>query len=145
VALSASSRYWLAQVPGWMVAGAALWFLWEQLGVPGWLAGLVFAGFVVKDLVFYPFAVRTLEAPARAGWEGLIGRRATVLDPLEPVGRVSLEGEAWRAEAVPGSGFVGRRATVVVEGVAGLTLRVRPEREARAETPEGRPSAREGG
>jgi len=127
MALSASYRYWIAQVPGWLVAGAALWFLWQRLGVPGWLAGLVFAGFVVKDLVFYPFAVRTLEAPARAGWEQLIGRTATVVDLLEPVGRVRLEGETWRAETVPGSAPVGRGATVVVEGVEGLTLRVRPE------------------
>jgi len=144
VALSASRRYWLAQVPGWMVAGAALWFLWEQLGVPGWLAALVFAGFVVKDLVFYPFAVRTLEAPARAGWERLIGHPATVVDPLDPVGRVRLEGETWRAEAVRGAGPLGRGATVVVEGVAGLTLRVRPEPEAVSEAPESRPSARDG-
>lgn len=128
MALSASSRYWLAQVPGWLVAGAGLWFLWERLGVPGWLAALLFAGFVVKDLVFYPFAVRALEAPARAGREGLVGRRATVVEPLAPVGRVRLEGETWRARSV--SAAVERGATVAVEGVDGLTLRVRRDGEA---------------
>lgn len=127
MALSASSRYWLSQVPGWVVAGAALWLLWQRFGLPGWVAALLLSGFVIKDLVFYPFAVRTLESPARAGREGLVGRIATVVDPLDPVGRVRLDGETWRARPAGGGDPVGSGVSVRVVAVEGLTLRVRPE------------------
>ncbi len=58
------------------------------------------------------------------GAEGLVGRRAQVIEPLSPSGRVRVHGEIWNAR---GSGeTAGER--VRVTAVDGLTLEVERER-----------------
>jgi membrane-bound serine protease (ClpP class) len=55
------------------------------------------------------------------GAEGLIGRRARVLEPCRPDGWVQVHGERWRAHCAEGAG-VGEHVRVV--GVRDLTLEV---------------------
>ena len=74
-------------------------------------------------LVVIGFAVRGRRGPRATGKAALLGRRAEVIERLSPRGRVRLDGEVWNAES-PGAIEVG--AKVVVTGVEGLTLRVRP-------------------
>jgi membrane-bound serine protease (ClpP class) len=74
-------------------------------------------------LVVIGFAVRARRGPRVSGASALLGRRAQVVEGLAPRGRVRLDGELWNAEA-PRHVEVG--AEVVVIGVEGLTLRVRP-------------------
>ena len=74
-------------------------------------------------LLVVGFAIRSRRAPRAAGARALLGRRAEVIERLAPRGRVRLDGEIWNAEA-PGAIDVG--AGVIVTGVEGLTLRVRP-------------------
>jgi membrane-bound serine protease (ClpP class) len=57
------------------------------------------------------------------GAEGLIGRRASVIDECRPLGRVRISGEIWRAECAAGAGA---GETVRVTEVDGLLLRVEP-------------------
>lgn len=76
-------------------------------------------------------------ARVRGGGEDLVGAPATVRTELAPTGQVYTHGALWRARPVEGLGeapAVGEH--VVVEAVEGLTLRVRPPREAERETPE---------
>src|SRR5262249_10665112 len=74
-------------------------------------------------LVVIGFAVRGRHGPRALGRTALLGRHAEVIDRLSPRGRVRLDGEVWNAEA---AGAVEVGAEVVVTGVEGLTLRVRP-------------------
>jgi membrane-bound serine protease (ClpP class) len=74
-------------------------------------------------LLVVGFAVRARRGPRVTGAQAMLGRRAVVVDSLQPRGRVRLDGELWNAEA-PRHVEVG--AEVVVIGVEGLTLRVRP-------------------
>jgi membrane-bound serine protease (ClpP class) len=74
-------------------------------------------------LLVVGFALRARRAPRVTGAQALIGRRAVVVDALRPRGRVRLDGEVWNAEAAR---HVEVGAEVVVIGVEGLTLRVRP-------------------
>ena len=78
-------------------------------------------------MVFFLFvlgvALRGRRGSHTTGAPALIGRRALVVDGLGPRGRVRLDGEVWNAEA---AGHVEVGAEVVVIGVEGLTLRVRP-------------------
>jgi membrane-bound serine protease (ClpP class) len=74
-------------------------------------------------LLVVGFALRARRAPRVTGAQAMIGRRATVVDALRPRGRVRLDGEVWNAEAAR---QVEVGAEVVVIGVEGLTLRVRP-------------------
>jgi membrane-bound serine protease (ClpP class) len=59
----------------------------------------------------------------RSGPETLVGRTATVVDAIDPAGRVRLDGEYWNARAsVP----VPEGARVRIAAIDGLTLEVEP-------------------
>jgi membrane-bound serine protease (ClpP class) len=61
------------------------------------------------------------------GVEALVGAVAVATTPLEPDGRVRVDGELWQARSEP-SAATGER--VVIQAVEpDLTLRVRPENE----------------
>ena len=71
-------------------------------------------------------ALRAGRGPRVSGVQAMLGRRALVVDGLGAGGargRVRLDGEVWNAEA---AGQVEVGAEVIVVGVEGLTLRVRP-------------------
>jgi membrane-bound serine protease (ClpP class) len=79
---------------------------------------------------FAAFAVqRTVlahRAPARTGWEELVGEVGEVRVPLDPIGQVFVEGALWRARPADEGTTLGRGYRVRVESVDGLTLLVRP-------------------
>ena len=61
----------------------------------------------------------------RTGAEGLLGRRAEVIEPCRPRGRVKVMGEIWSAECeAPGGVAAGEG--VRVTAVTGLRLTVAP-------------------
>lgn len=65
----------------------------------------------------------TKRIPPAAGREAMIGLPVTVVSACQPVGRVTLLGERWRARCAAGAG-VGDR--LVVEAVEQITLVCRP-------------------
>jgi len=69
------------------------------------------------------FALRAKRGPFARGPAAMIGRRATVLEGIAPRGLVRLDGETWNAEA---TSEIQAGVEVIVTGVEGLTLRVRP-------------------
>ncbi len=100
----------------------------------GVIAGVALVAFAASGLLAM-LALRAHRRPVATGTEGLIGSRAEVRTVLAPRGKVFVHGELWNAvleEGVieeAGSQAVGRvepRQPVVVTGVDGLTLRVRP-------------------
>ncbi len=76
--------------------------------------------------------VQARHRPVMTGWEEMVGAIGEVRQPLAPTGQVFVAGALWRAAPADGvSGADARRvrergATVRVEAVEGLTLRVRP-------------------
>ncbi|MDP9497014.1 MAG: NfeD family protein [Actinomycetota bacterium] len=134
----------------WLVAGLALLgaelltldLLLLMLG----LAALVTAGaalvvdpFALQLVVFAatsglllvgvrPFARRALEVRALpSGNERLIGRRATVVEPVgADAGQVRMDGELWRARTYLGGPELPAQSAAVVAAVEGATLRVYP-------------------
>jgi membrane-bound serine protease (ClpP class) len=74
-------------------------------------------------LVVIGFAIRGRRGPRAIGVAALLGRHAQVIERLGPRGRVRLDAEVWNAEA---AAEIEVGAEVVVTGVEGLTLRVRP-------------------
>jgi len=59
------------------------------------------------------------------GREGMIGAQGTVVDPLTPVGTITLMGEYWRAKSLDGNIEVDENVEIV--GLEGLTLKVKHE------------------
>jgi len=119
------AKYWLAQLPGWGISAGVLAGAYALFDLPLWVALALFAVLVVKDVIFYPFARRTLESPPHMGPATLVGASGTVVQRLAPEGTVRIGGELWRAETRAAALEPGAR--VRVEALRGLTLLVRPE------------------
>jgi membrane-bound serine protease (ClpP class) len=94
------------------------------LGVPWGL--VVVAGALCLEIGEYFAWKRFLRRyRLRSGPETLVGRTATVVDDIDPRGRVRLDGEYWNARAeVP----VSAGETVRIAAIDGLTLEVELER-----------------
>ena len=95
----------------------------------GLAVGLAAGGVVAVYLAFVlgrMLAVR--RAPVRGGRAGLVGHRGEVRVAPQPVGRVLVDGELWRARTWDGE-QLRPGDPVVVEHVEGLTLTVRQAEE----------------
>jgi membrane protein implicated in regulation of membrane protease activity len=127
-------RYVAHQVPGWIaVAAAAALASHLDWIAPIWVAGLV-AIVVAKDALMYRW-MRVAYLPATLhGPESLLARPVRVERTLEPVGRVRVGPEVWRARCETASDPIEAGEWVVVREVRGLELVV-------DRAPEGAPSA----
>jgi len=80
-------------------------------------------------VLFFAFVVgagwRAQRRKSVTGWEGLIGERAQVVTALAPGGKVFVHGEYWNAETSERGEAIDVGASVIVERVDGMTLRVR--------------------
>lgn len=95
--------------------------------------GQLFAGIVGLGISFFgirPFFLRVLTRrtpETRTNQEALVGRRARVLEPVDPAtgsGRVQLDGDTWRASSAQ-KHEAGE--WVVITGLDGVTVNVRKE------------------
>jgi membrane-bound serine protease (ClpP class) len=81
---------------------------------------------VVTTVLFFMFVVgaafRAQRRKVATGWEGLVGEHGVALTDLSPSGRIFIHGEYWEADAAEP---VEKGATVVVDRVEGMRLRVR--------------------
>jgi membrane-bound serine protease (ClpP class) len=82
---------------------------------------LAFAGFTIAIV---RLVLQAQRRHALTGVEGLVARSGEAVSDLAPEGWVLVQGERWRARAAE---RVAAGERVVVEGVDGLTLRVRKE------------------
>jgi membrane protein implicated in regulation of membrane protease activity len=117
-------RYTALQVPGWVLALAAGWWIHRSFDGPGWLVPGIPLAWVVKDMALYPLLRSAYEVDETPPVERLIGRRGIAMEPLAPSGYVRIGGELWRARAadeIP----IGPHLTVEVVGARGLVLAVR--------------------
>ena len=68
-----------------------------ELAINPWVAFAVSAAFGSITVFLVRLAVRARRMKARLGPSALVGRRASAMEPLNPEGRVLVEGEIWRA------------------------------------------------
>jgi membrane protein implicated in regulation of membrane protease activity len=121
-------KYVLLQIPGWILVGGLL-----TLGVRSWdlsqrLALALFAVWLLKDAVLFPF-LRVAYEPGggSGGADALVGARGIASQSLDPTGYVRVGAELWRAEVADGARPIPRGAGVRIRDVRGLTLLVEPE------------------
>jgi membrane protein implicated in regulation of membrane protease activity len=117
-------RYALLQLPGWILAGVILYALHRWLGLPLWVAAILMAADLVKDIALYPYLRRAYETGGARATDRLVGETAEVAQTLSPNGYVRLRGELWRARLVGGASEAQAGDKVVVEGAEGLVLQV---------------------
>jgi membrane protein implicated in regulation of membrane protease activity len=121
VANRALHRYLVLQAPGWALLACLAWLLPRWLRYPAWIGWAVLAGWLVKDLLLFPF-VRSAYLPAGDAAERLVGARAVTAERIDPYGYVRIGSELWRAEISRGAPPVEPGRPVTVVRVDGLTL-----------------------
>lgn len=96
---------------------------WEF--VPRWLAILCFVGWVLKDLVMYPF-LRLAYEPGVTGYATLVGSRGRAEGDLAPTGYIRVRGELWRAVVSPADVVIPSGTEVEIVSAERMEVSVRP-------------------
>ena len=110
------TRYYLFQIPGWLLAAALVTVLHAWLGLSTWVALTILGVVVLKDVVCYPFLRKAYQLEA-SGAAQLVGLRGVARDPLDPTGYVYVHGELWRARTEAGAAAIPAGTEVrVVQG-----------------------------
>lgn len=91
------------------------------------LSWAVIAGATLTTTLFFLVIIgaglRAQRRPVQTGGRGLVGRGGRAVERLAPQGRVEVNGELWNARS---DAEVDAGSAVVVTGLEGLTLQVRP-------------------
>lgn len=114
--------YVASQVPGWLLALLVAWALNRWAGLPGWLVVLLYAAWVVKDLLLFPSMRRFYRSEPSA--RRIVGEKGTAVSTLAPDGFVRVQGELWQAR---GDGVITEGTPVRVRDIQGLILLVGPD------------------
>jgi membrane protein implicated in regulation of membrane protease activity len=93
-------KYLVFQIPGWVITAMVLIGLTHWQFLPKWLAVACFLGWLLKDLLLYPF-FRPAYEPGVTGSARLVGARGVAEGDLAPMGYIRVRGELWRAVATP--------------------------------------------
>ena len=119
-------RYLLFQAVSWAVGGLILAALvyWDVISL--WLAGVLLALLLAKDLVLFPYVRKAYEPSASHGGGSLLGGVARVEQPLTPDGWVRVGAESWRARLIDGSRDLETGEFVEVREIDDLVLIVAP-------------------
>jgi membrane protein implicated in regulation of membrane protease activity len=122
--VSTLTRYWLLQIPGWILLILVLGAAHEWFGLPAWMSLLIFLLWVVKDAVLYPILKRGYESAPPAGTQRLVGLTGVAKQDLNPEGFVFVNGELWKAVADPASDLIEAGEQVQVKSAEGMLLTV---------------------
>lgn len=117
------TRYLIVQAPGWLLVGACLLLFWPRTGLSPWVAVAVFAAWMAKDFLLYPF-VRVAYEGSKSPAEQMIGRQGVARENLDPTGYVEVGGELWHAEVDANERRIAKGVPVRIKAVSGLTVYV---------------------
>lgn len=107
-----------------VAVGLALLVLWAfDISIPIWTAVVLALALGGIAFVFHRSVIPSFHRKRVAGAEGMVGLKGQVIEPLQPLGVVRVEGEYWKAESE--NGDVPAGMTVEVSGVKGLVLKVK--------------------
>jgi membrane-bound serine protease (ClpP class) len=115
-------KYFIFQIPGWVISAGVLASLWHWHFIPGWLGAIGFFGWVLKDLLLYPFLRRAYENDTKTGSAAMVGATGVAEQDLAPHGYIRVRGELWRAVVSPPERVV--RAGTQVEIVSADRMRL---------------------
>jgi membrane protein implicated in regulation of membrane protease activity len=125
--LKTITKYFLIQIPGWIVAAILLFWGWRLTWVPAQWALGIFAVWVAKDYIIYPLVRIGYEMNTKTVIEHLIGQRGIAKEILNPKGYVEVRGELWQAEIGTGKEAIPSGRSIIVTTVRGSRLIVSPE------------------
>ncbi len=122
--MTTATRYWLLQVPGWVLLILVLIAVRGWFEYPWWVAVLIVALDVAKDAALYPFLRRAYDTGTPSVANQLVGERGVAKQTLAPEGYVFVKGELWKARAETGQSPIQAGEAVSVRVVEGMKLTV---------------------
>ena len=116
-----SATYFLAQLPGWLLAALVLWGLHHWGVLTAGFAAALLGVWIAKDLLLFPVMRRFYESEPAAG--RMVGELGTAVTAVAPEGLVRVRGELWKAQS---SDAIAPGTRIRVREIEGLTLVVSP-------------------
>ena len=129
--MSTLTRYWLLQIPGWVLLILVLGLSYDRFDLPAWVGGIILLLWIAKDAILYPILKTGYETGVKTGSERLVGLIGIARQDLGPDGYVLVNGELWMAVADPLDTPIPAGADVRVNAARGMLLTV-----ARAQDPD---------
>ena len=120
-------KYTLLQLPVIVLLTIALFVIRQWVDLPLWLIVGIIALWTIKDIAMFPVVWRAYDQSRPGDATSIVGMRGTATERLAPSGYVQIRGELWLAEVMQGDKPIERGKRVLVVGIEGLTLLVRPE------------------
>ena len=117
------ARYFLFNIPILVLVVIGLILLRHWFDLADWMFWAVIAGWVIKDLVLFPFLKKAYDDSEGYSYSP-VGEPAVVLKTLDPSGSVRVRGEIWQAKTEGEGESISEGSTVKVTGQEGMTLRV---------------------
>lgn len=101
--IHASVRYWLFQIPEFVVVILACMVLVSWQWISKHTAYYVVLAWLIKDLILYPLTVRAYRVdPPQTGTQRMVGLTTILKQPLQSEGIIFIRGERWKATSVSG-------------------------------------------
>ena len=122
--MSTVTRYWLLQIPGWVLLILVLVLAHDRFDLPAWVGGIILLLWVAKDAILYPSLKPGYETGVKTGSERLVGLIGIARQDLGPDGYVLVNGELWKAVADPPDTPIPAGADVRVNAARGMLLSV---------------------
>lgn len=115
-------RYFLLQIPGWLIGVLFVLVLRVPLGLDTWVVWTTLAVWIAKDFVLFPFVWPGYvdETPGAPGPP--VGAQGAAEECLAPSGYVRVAGELWQGQALDPGRNIARGTPVRVVQMRGLTL-----------------------
>jgi membrane-bound ClpP family serine protease len=117
---------WMMLVMSSPLLGLVLFFV-----LPLWTAMPIYVVLLAISGSCHWLMMRSMRLPAQMGREAMIGAVAVVLNWKGDAGQIRWNGEIWRAESLAGTPLQ-KWDRVVIDGLSGLTVFVRPIKQLQA-------------
>lgn len=120
--MTTRSRYWLFQIPGWILAIMALFLAHRWFDLPVTAAAAIFVLWIAKDAALYPFLHSAYETGVPSAADKMVGATGVAKEALDPEGFVQIGGELWKAKTRDPLATVRPGDRIRVEQVRGMKL-----------------------
>ncbi len=137
IAMRVFLRYLALQASGWVLASLLLGALVYADFLATWLAVVLVAALVIKDLFVFPYVRRAYEGGISHGAGDLMGVEGRVEAPLTPEGYLRVGSERWHARLVGDVRSLSAGQLAIVRDIENLTLLVEPVEGTRSESEPG--------
>jgi len=95
--------------------------------LPDWLFGSLVIGWILKDIVLFPFVWRAYDQDAPGEAASMIGELGIAKGMLNPSGYIQVRGELWKAVRAGSGPPIEKGCLVRIRRREGLTLYVTPD------------------